>query len=51
VESGNDAILDLIHKDFAVEQVLSANQKLAAAGIHAKYSFMAGFLGRPTSRY
>jgi len=45
VESGNDAILDLIHKDFTVEQVLSANRKLAAAGIHAKYSFMAGFPG------
>ncbi len=45
VESGNDAILDLIHKDFTVAQVLSANRKLAAAGIHAKYSFMAGFPG------
>ena len=45
VESGSDAILDLIHKDFTVGQVLSANRKLAAAGIHAKYSFMAGFPG------
>jgi len=45
VESGNDEILRRIQKDFTVEQVLAVNQKLAQAGIQAKYSFMAGFPG------
>jgi anaerobic magnesium-protoporphyrin IX monomethyl ester cyclase len=45
VESGDDSILKLMQKDFTVSQVLAANRKLVEAGIHVKYSFMAGFPG------
>lgn len=50
VESGNDDILKLMQKDTSVAQILAANRKLAETGIHAKYSFMAGFPGESESQ-
>lgn len=43
VESGSDRMLDLMHKDIKVKQVLEANKKLKKAGIKPVYSFMCGF--------
>jgi len=43
VESGSDKVLKKMKKDITVEQVLTVNQKLKAAGILPVYSFMAGF--------
>lgn len=45
VESGSDRILKHIQKGITVEQVLTANRRLRAAGIVPCYSFMAGFPG------
>ena len=41
-ESGSDRILDMVHKDVTVGQLLAANRRLAGAGIVPHYSFMAG---------
>jgi anaerobic magnesium-protoporphyrin IX monomethyl ester cyclase len=43
VESGSKRILDLMHKDITIEQVLETIKKLKKAGINSKYYFMAGF--------
>jgi len=43
VESGSDSVLEKIHKDIRVNQVLDASTKLRKAGIKSFYSFMAGF--------
>jgi anaerobic magnesium-protoporphyrin IX monomethyl ester cyclase len=43
VESGSDSVLQKIHKDITVEQVMDASAKLKKAGIRSFYSFMAGF--------
>lgn len=45
VESGSDRILKHIKKQITTDDVLVANQKLAAAGIMPKFSFMAGMPG------
>lgn len=43
VESGSKRILDLMHKDITIEQVLETIKKLKSVGINSKYYFMAGF--------
>jgi len=45
VESGSEKILDAIHKDIDVPQVLRINKKLKEAGITARFGFMGGFPG------
>ncbi|MBU0952262.1 MAG: B12-binding domain-containing radical SAM protein [Elusimicrobia bacterium] len=45
VESGSEKILDDIHKDISVEQVLRINKKLKEAGIIPRFGFMGGFPG------
>ena len=42
-ESGNDRVLDFIHKDITREQIVRANRKLRTVGIAPKFSFMGGF--------
>lgn len=42
-ESGNDRVLGLINKGITREQIVRVNQKLKAAGIAPKFSFMGGF--------
>ena len=41
-ESGSDRVLDMVHKDVTVAELLAANRRLASAGIAPHYSFMAG---------
>jgi anaerobic magnesium-protoporphyrin IX monomethyl ester cyclase len=42
-ESGSDRILEYIHKDQTVEQILTANQKCKKFGIKPAFSLMCGF--------
>ena len=44
-ESGSQKILDRIKKQYRVEQIIDAGQRLANAGIGASYSFISGFPG------
>src|SRR3989338_6492617 len=41
-ESGSQYILDKLHKDLTVEQILKANQVLKGTGIDATFGFMGG---------
>lgn len=43
VESGSERILELIHKDITINQVIETIKRLKGAGINSKYVFMAGF--------
>ena len=43
VESGSDRMLKFIKKDYKREQIITANRKMARAGIGAKMSWLAGF--------
>lgn len=43
VESGSPRIIDLIHKDIKIEQVLNTAKKCAKFGIIPEFSFMTGF--------
>ncbi len=43
VESGNNRILSMVHKDETVETMIAANRKLAQTNIKAFYNFMMGF--------
>jgi anaerobic magnesium-protoporphyrin IX monomethyl ester cyclase len=43
VESGSDRMLEFIHKDITVAQVLAVAHKMHDSGIRATYHFMGGF--------
>lgn len=48
-ESGSQHVLDHIKKDYQVDEILTAAQRAARAGIGLSYSFIAGFPGEQQS--
>jgi len=45
VESGSQRIIDLIQKNFTIEELFSANRRLGNYGIPSTYSFVSGIPG------
>jgi radical SAM superfamily enzyme YgiQ (UPF0313 family) len=50
-ESGSQRVLDRICKQYQVEQILTAGERLSSAGIGASWSFIAGFPGEDQSDF
>ncbi len=45
IESGSQRVIDLIRKNFKVEELISVNNRIGQYGIRATYSFVSGFPG------
>ena len=50
-ESGSQQVLDRIKKEYQVEQIVRAGERLSGAGIGVSWSFIAGFPGEQESDF
>lgn len=45
VESGSQGVIDTVHKNFKLDQLIEANRRLAQCGIRPTYTFISGIPG------